>query len=71
MARRRGLLHEAGFADVAASASFDVYGNLEGLRLLSQVVVSRFEEPDFLRQVVEYVLANRERIEVIKAAWQV
>jgi len=69
--RLRGLLHEAGFVDIAASASFEVYGDRQGLRFLSQVVTSRFEEPGFLRQVVEQGLAGRERLEEIKAAWQV
>jgi ubiquinone/menaquinone biosynthesis C-methylase UbiE len=72
MARRlRGLLHEAGFVDVAASASFDVYGDVEGLRLLSQTVVSRFGEADFVRQIVEYGLVDAERVEEMKAAWRV
>jgi hypothetical protein len=69
--RLRGLLHEAGFFDVAASASYEVYSDPEGLQFLSQIVASRIDAPDFVRQVVENGLADRKRLEEIKAAWQV
>jgi ubiquinone/menaquinone biosynthesis C-methylase UbiE len=66
--RLRGLLHEAGFVEVAASASYEVYGDPEGLRFISQIATSRCTEPDFVRQVVEHGLAGQERLEEIKAA---
>jgi len=69
--RLRGLLHEAGFVDVTASASYEVYGDPERLRFISQIIASRCEEPDFVRQVVEHGLASRERLEEIKAALHV
>lgn len=69
--RLRGLLHEAGFVDVAASASYEVYGDPERLRFISQIAASRCAEPDFVRQVVERGLADRERLEEIKGALQV
>jgi ubiquinone/menaquinone biosynthesis C-methylase UbiE len=71
MARRlRGLLHEAGFVDLSASASFELYCDQEGLQLLSQTIVSRLADPNFVQQVVSLGLADSPRIAAIQAAWQ-
>lgn len=64
----RGLLHEAGFVDVVTSASYEVYANPERLQLISDLIVSRCEEPDFVKHVVEYGLGSQEKLEEIKAS---
>jgi ubiquinone/menaquinone biosynthesis C-methylase UbiE len=69
--RLLGLLREAGFVDVVASASYDVYGDSAKLKFASEIMTNRCEEPDFVSQVVEHGLADQERIEEIKAALQV
>lgn len=65
----RSLLIGAGFIDVAASASYEVYGDLESRRFISQIAVSRVQEPDYVTRVVESGLANREQLEAIRVAW--
>lgn len=69
LARRlRGLLHEAGFVDVVASASYEAYGDLEALRSVTEVLASRCSEPDFVRQVTAHGLADAESLGALKAA---
>jgi ubiquinone/menaquinone biosynthesis C-methylase UbiE len=67
--RLRGLLHEAGFVDVIASASYDYYGEPEALRFIGQIAASRCEEQDFIEQVLKRGLANRQRLAEIQSAW--
>jgi ubiquinone/menaquinone biosynthesis C-methylase UbiE len=67
--RLRGLLHEAGFVDVVASASYEYYGDPEALRFISNIAASRCQEPDFVEQVVKRGLANQQRLEEIRSAW--
>lgn len=67
----RGLLHEAGFGDVATSASYDVYGDLERFRFIAQIVASHCQEPEFIRKVAEHKLADRELLEAIRADMRV
>jgi ubiquinone/menaquinone biosynthesis C-methylase UbiE len=69
--RLRGLLHEAGFGDVATSASYEVYGDPERLRFLAQIITSHCQEPAFVEKVVEHKLATREQVEAIIAEMQV
>lgn len=69
--RLRGLLHEAGFVDVATTASYEVYGDPERLRFIAQIMASQCQEPDFVRKVVEHNLGSREQIEAIVADMQV
>jgi ubiquinone/menaquinone biosynthesis C-methylase UbiE len=67
--RLRGLLHEAGFVDVAASASYEYYGDPEAMRFISNIAASRCQEPDFVEQVVKRGLADRQRLEEIRSAF--
>ena len=63
------LLIAAGFSDVQASASYEVYSDLESRRFISQIAVNRVQEPDYVRRVVESGLASREQLIAISAAW--
>jgi ubiquinone/menaquinone biosynthesis C-methylase UbiE len=65
----RGLLTEAGFVDVAASASYDVYSTLESLRFVSQIGAARVAEPDFVERVIERGLASADDLEAMHTAW--
>lgn len=62
----RGLLHEAGFVDVVASASYETYADAERLHFFSHLIVSRCEEADFVKEVVERGLVSYEQLEEIK-----
>jgi len=66
--RLRGLLHEAGFVDVAASASYKYYGDPEAVRFISHIAASRCDEPDFVEQVVRRGLASQQRLREIRSA---
>jgi len=68
--RLGGLLIEAGFVEVEASASYEVFSNLEGRRLLGQIAVSRWTEADFVKRIIERGLASYDDIEPIKEAWR-
>jgi hypothetical protein len=57
--------------DVVASAFYEADGEPEALRYFSDILASRCEEPDFVRQVVEHRLADQERVEAIKVALRV
>jgi SAM-dependent methyltransferase len=65
-----GLLIEAGFVEVMASASYEVYSDLEGRRFIGQLGVSRWSEADFVKRIIERELASYDEIEAIKEAWR-
>jgi ubiquinone/menaquinone biosynthesis C-methylase UbiE len=65
----RRLLTEAGFVEVAASASYEVHSNLEDRRSISQILAARVTEADFVKQVLESGLANADDLEAMHAAW--
>lgn len=65
----RGLLSAAGFGNVKASASYEVYSDEDSRRFISQIAVSRLSEPDYATVVIERGLASREQLDAISAAW--
>ena len=65
----RGLLTAAGFSDVEASASFEVYSDPEGRRFVSQIAVGRLSEPDYVASVLGSGLATQEQLSAISSAW--
>ena len=65
----RGLLEEAGFNVVQASASYDLFTDEEGRRLASQLAVSRMGEAAYVKRVLAQGLADREQLAAITAAW--
>lgn len=67
--RLGGLLTEGGFVDVDASASYEVYSDVEGRRFASQIPVSRLTEADFVERVIARGLANAYELEAMKEAW--
>ena len=69
--RLRGLLIEAGFVEVVASASYEVYSDLERRRFIGQIGVSRWSEVDFVKRIIDRELASHDEIEAIKEAWRV
>ena len=48
--RLPGILRQAGFQPTIPSASFDVYGDQEGVRLIADVASSRCHDPDYVQQ---------------------
>ncbi len=67
--RLRGLLLEAGFSDVRATASYELYSDGEGLRFASQLAVSRVREAAYVERVLAKGLADREQLAAVAAAW--
>lgn len=68
--RLGGLLIEAGFVEVEASASYEIYSDLEGRRFIGQLGVSRWSEADFVKRIIERELASYDEIAAIKEAWR-
>ena len=68
--RLGGLLTEAGFVEIEASASYEVYSDPEGLRFIGQIGVSRMTEVDFAKRVVKRGLATSAELEAMKEVWQ-
>ena len=66
-----GLLAEADFRSIEASASYEVYGDLERRRFASQLMVSRIAEPDFVSSVLQLGLASQEELASISSAWSI
>lgn len=67
--RLPGLARQAGFEPTMLSASFDVYGDLEEVRLLAQVAAARCYEPDYVQRVVSNGLATLDKLAAQAAAW--
>jgi ubiquinone/menaquinone biosynthesis C-methylase UbiE len=67
--RLRGLLEEAGFNVVQASASYDLFADEEGRRLACQLAVSRIREPAYVERLLAKGLADREHLAAIAAVW--
>lgn len=65
-----GLLLEAGFSSVKASASYEVYNNLEGRQFIAQLG-HRFVETDYMARVVIRGLASADELAAMQEAWQV
>ena len=63
------LLAEAGLVDVTASASYEVFNDLESRRFIGQIATGRLGEADFVERVVQHKLASRAELEAIKDAW--
>jgi ubiquinone/menaquinone biosynthesis C-methylase UbiE len=58
----RGLLHDAGFSVLRASASYDVYGTAEEIAFLARLAASRCAEPAFAQRVVDKGIATRDEL---------
>ncbi|MEZ4681300.1 MAG: methyltransferase domain-containing protein [Caldilineaceae bacterium] len=65
-----GLLIEAGFTEVKASASYEVYSDPETRGGIAEVIVSRLSETDFVERAIERQFTNADELEAMKAAWQ-
>jgi hypothetical protein len=65
----RGLLTEAGFVEVVASASYAVFSDLESQRFMSQILASRVREEDFVKRVLVGGLTTAEELDAMHAAW--
>jgi ubiquinone/menaquinone biosynthesis C-methylase UbiE len=68
--RLRGLLHQAGFVEIQATASYDSYGDPQAVRFIAEVAARRCQEADFCEQVLALGLASRERLDELRAAWE-
>lgn len=67
--RLGGLLLGAGFVDVKASASYEVYNDVDTRKFMADIVVSRLSETDFVKRVLERKLADTAELERMKAAY--
>jgi len=67
--RLRGLLHEAGFRDVVASARYISYGTPEALRQFGEDRAVQCEAGDYAEDVVEFGLATEAELRDMAEAW--
>lgn len=67
--RLPGIVRQAGFQPTIPTASFDVYGDQEGVHLIADVASSRCHEADYLQSIVGSGLATRERLAEWADAW--
>ena len=65
----RALLHKAGFVDIEASASYEAFGNKDGISWWSQIATSRLSEPDFVDRVTNGNLATSDELEQMQQAY--
>lgn len=65
----RGLLAEAGFTVLAASASYDYFSTGEQLQLVSQIGSSRVKDTDFVERVLARGLTTAEELAAMHDAW--
>lgn len=67
--RLPGLVRQAGFEPTLPSASFDVYGDEDGVRLIADVASSRCYDADYVQRVVSHGLATPEKLATLADAW--
>ena len=67
--RLPGLVRQAGFQPTIPSASFDVYGDQAGVRLIAEVASGRCYEPDYVQRIVNNKLATAEKLAELADAW--
>ena len=67
--RLPGLMRQASFQPTLPSASFDVYGDEDGVRLIADVASSRCYDPDYVERVVKNGLAKPEKLATMADAW--
>lgn len=67
--RLPGLVRQAGFEPTIPSASFDVYGDRDGVRLIAEVASSRCFDPDYVQRVVRNGLATPAKLATLAEAW--
>jgi ubiquinone/menaquinone biosynthesis C-methylase UbiE len=66
----RGLLHQADFRAIYASAGYETHGEPEAIRSWANFLASAFSEHGILgAQMVKWQLANAEELEKLGAAW--
>ena len=63
------LFFEAGFIDVEATASYDVFSDLESRRFTVEALATRLDETDFTERVTGSGLAKVEELMAIKEKW--
>jgi ubiquinone/menaquinone biosynthesis C-methylase UbiE len=66
---QRALLHQAGFGNVRASATYDCYGTLEETRGWGAACSQMLQEDNFIKQLTK-LGAERAEIESMHQAWQ-
>ena len=68
--RLRGMLRQAGFVRIEASASYDCYGTPGETRELAQSQIARIKSTPAFDKAVEAGLVDRTALEKIIAAWE-
>jgi ubiquinone/menaquinone biosynthesis C-methylase UbiE len=63
------LLHQAGFVDIAASASYEVYSSQAATKWWSQIAAGRTSDPDFMHRAINTNLATTSELEQMKQAY--
>lgn len=67
----KGLLRQAGFTDVAISATYEVYDSDEAVRHWGQTLAQAWAEEAFVEQLIRNGFASLEEIRDMSRAWQV
>lgn len=69
-----GLVTQAGFADVTATASYEAFSGPEGRRFVAEVLIGgRLSDPSFVKRVIESGISTEEEIRAMRQAmseWQ-
>ncbi len=68
--RLRGVLGQAGFCRVEASASCNSFGTPETVKQWAEVMMGNVQQADFVKFVIESGWADRETLDRIKIAWK-
>lgn len=67
--RLPGLVRQAGFQPTIPSASFDVYGDPDGVHMIADVAASRCYDADYVQRVVSQGLATSAKLATLAEAW--
>jgi 2-polyprenyl-3-methyl-5-hydroxy-6-metoxy-1,4-benzoquinol methylase len=65
----RALLHNAGFRDIKASASYEAYSNQEATTWWSRIAAGRTADSDFAQRVVNARLATETELQQMRQAY--
>ena len=59
----KGVLHEAGFSDIEASASFETFGSAEDVAFFHTFAIGWFFTPEIIGAATKYGLATQEQFD--------
>lgn len=67
--RLPGIMRQAGFHTIVPMASYDVFGDRQGVQQAAEVASGRCQDADFIQRLVQRRLVTVERLAELAAAW--